>query len=119
MYRATTPQHRFIFDTKPSDSYSKFWISYSQGGTLKLTRKITSPAESRVTINGVQKWALRITLTQAETKQFDPDGCPQIAVQMRVLEKKAQVSDPDRVYASPVFYIPLADCLNTDEISSS
>ena len=109
MYRATTPQHDFLFDVDPQTTFKRILITYAQNNQIVLEKTEADLTYSQVADpedGTIYKASFR--MTQEETKKFDPNTL-NVQLQLRFRDWN------DHVVASPVVKIRLDKVLN-DEV---
>ena len=114
MRRLTTPTHRFIFNTDPSD-YVRILITYKQGSKILLEKEKDELAIEEYIKDGETYYAVCYELTQEDSKKFSAFNYNgDVHVQVRVLAESGEA------YASEIFTLKVSDVLNdtvlTDEV---
>jgi len=110
MTRATTPTHRFYFDTDPS-LYEKILITYAQNYRIVLEKTkddfVISEIDNPST--GQKPFEARYTLTQEETNMFSANREDDVQIQVRVKTTAGEV------LASTIKNVKVYEVLN-DEV---
>ena len=85
MYVATTPKHTFTFPVSPEE-FKRILITYSQNGENILEKTDRDLTFEELIEDGQLVYVGWLTLTQQETKKFDPE-IGKFTVQVRALSK--------------------------------
>ena len=104
MIRTTTPTHILTFPFDPA-TIDELWVTYSQDGMIVMEKQLGD-----VTIDSEAN-TVEITLTQAETKQFNVSGG---AVLLQVKARQGET-----VMASDVKTLRVLDVLNDELMGES
>ena len=100
MYRVTTPTHTYTLPNN-ANTYDVIQVAYKQKNINIVKQYEDGTAPSGMELNGKN---VIITLTQEETKQFQPGS---VYAQVRVLVNDAS-------YASQIFKIFINDVINEE-----
>ena len=102
MYRATTPTHKFVFDSYNPETFQVLNIYYAQQGKELLKKeKIDCNFYTKETEKGIVYIAY-VILTQEETKLFKPKVPVKIQLRAITQDNKALASEE---YEVPVFNV--------------
>ena len=110
MRRATTPVHKYYFDSDPS-IYQKILITYVQNGKIVLEKTkddLTFDTEA-VPCRNEERFVAWFRLTQEESNKFSSEQGNLVQVQIRVL------TDGGEALASDIKSFSVQDVLN-DEV---
>ena len=108
MYRATTPTHKFEFDTLDPTTFQELNVYYAQQGTEILKKeKSDFFFDTQETDKGII-YSAYVTLTQEETKLFKSGKTP-VKIQLRAL------TADNRALATDEYEIPVYNVIN-DEV---
>lgn len=110
MYRATTPQHDFLFDVDPQLVFKRIQITYAQNKQIVLEKNKDDLTYEQVEDpeTGETIYKASFKMTQEEANSFD-GGTPFIQLQIRFMDNN------DHVVVSPIVKIRLENVLN-DEV---
>ncbi len=109
MYVATTPKHTFTFPVSPEE-FKRILITYVQDGKIILEKTENDLTFEELTENGKPVYVAWLTLTQAETKLFDPE-LGSFTVQARAFSKYGEA------IAGAKHVFSVQSVLNDEELS--